>query len=111
MIKDIAIRSVHANVVTIYDVDGDNPSAYDADGNEVVLDTAAVSAKVAELQAAEPWEKLRRQRNRTLTETDWTQVADVPVGIKTTYQSYRQALRDLPANTSDPANPVWPTKP
>jgi len=25
--------------------------------------------------------------------------------------AYRQALRDLPANTADPANPVWPTKP
>ncbi|NBP87864.1 MAG: hypothetical protein EBU59_05025, partial [Planctomycetia bacterium] len=26
-------------------------------------------------------------------------------------RDYRQALRDLPANTVDPANPVWPTKP
>jgi hypothetical protein len=26
-------------------------------------------------------------------------------------QAYRQALRDLPANTVDPANPVFPTKP
>ena len=26
-------------------------------------------------------------------------------------RTYRQALRDLPANTSDPANPTWPTKP
>ena len=58
-----------------------------------------------------PWEELRNNRSRLLAETDWTQGADVPVGIKTTYQSYRQALRDLPANTSDPANPVWPTKP
>jgi hypothetical protein len=24
---------------------------------------------------------------------------------------YRQALRDLPANTTDPENPVWPTAP
>ena len=22
--------------------------------------------------------------------------------------TYRQELRDLPANTTDPANPVWP---
>ena len=31
--------------------------------------------------------------------------------IKTPWATYRQALRDLPANTSDPANPTWPTKP
>ena len=109
MIKDIAIRSVHANVVTIYDVDGDNPRAYDADGNEVVLDTAAVSAKVAELQAAEPWRILRKQRNRTLTESDW--MANSDVTMSDAWRTYRQELRDLPANTSDPANPVWPTPP
>tara|TARA_R100000005_G_C4990551_1_gene197983 strand:- start:1177 stop:1509 length:333 start_codon:yes stop_codon:yes gene_type:complete len=109
MIQDTAIRSIHANVVTIYDVDGDNPRAYDAAGNEVVLNTSAVSAKVAELQAAEPWEKLRRQRNRMLSETDWMANSDVTMSDE--WRTYRQALRDLPANTSDPENPVWPTKP
>jgi hypothetical protein len=109
MIKDSAIRTVHTNIVTIYDVDSDNPRAYDADGNEVVLDTAAVSAKVAELQAAEPWRILRKQRNRTLTESDW--MANSDVTMSDAWRTYRQALRDLPANTSDPANPVWPAKP
>jgi len=109
MIKDSAIRSVHANVVTIYDIDGDNPRAYDVDGNEVVLNTSAVSTKVAELQAAEPWEKLRKQRNMTLSETDW--MANSDVTMSDAWRTYRQALRDLPANTTDPANPVWPTPP
>jgi len=27
------------------------------------------------------------------------------------WMDYRQALRDLPANTTDPANPDWPVKP
>ena len=27
------------------------------------------------------------------------------------WMDYRQALRDLPANTVDPANPIWPVKP
>ena len=30
---------------------------------------------------------------------------------KTAWSDYRQTLRDLPANTADPANPTWPTKP
>ena len=70
-----------------------------------------IQTEVDRIIADMPWEELRNNRSRLLAETDWTQGADVPVGIKTTYQSYRQALRDLPANTSDPANPVWPTKP
>ena len=30
---------------------------------------------------------------------------------KTAWTNYRKALRDLPANTSDPTNVTWPTKP
>ena len=72
----------------------------------------------AELQAA--WDayqaeggtemiKLRAKRNRLLTETDWWAASDRTMTDEQT--AYRQALRDLPANTTDPANPVWPTKP
>ena len=52
---------------------------------------------------------LRRQRNQLLTETDYLALADSTLTDE--MRSYRQALRDLPANTVDPANPVWPTKP
>jgi hypothetical protein len=57
------------------------------------------------------WATLREKRNAHLTETDWTQVPDAPSAGKTAWATYRQALRDLPANTSDPVNPTWPTKP
>jgi len=57
------------------------------------------------------WATLREERNARLTETDWTQVPDAPSAGKTAWATYRQALRDLPANTSDPVNPTWPTKP
>lgn len=60
----------------------------------------------------DPWVSLRRQRNLLLTATDWTQVDDaVPPGGKQVWATYRQALRDLPANTIDPENPVWPIPP
>ena len=54
---------------------------------------------------------LRDKRNRLLQQSDWTQGADVPDSIKTPWAAYRKKLRDLPANTTDPANPTWPTKP
>ena len=70
-----------------------------------------VTAKIAELEAGEPLRLLRRDRNYKLKTSDWTQGADVPDAIKTTWATYRQKLRDLPANTSDPSNPTWPTEP
>lgn len=54
-------------------------------------------------------EQLRAKRNRLLAETDYLALADVTLTDE--MRAYRQALRDLPANTADPANPVWPTKP
>jgi hypothetical protein len=52
---------------------------------------------------------MRVKRDRLLTETDWWASADRTMTAEQT--AYRQALRDLPANTTDPSNPVWPTKP
>lgn len=58
----------------------------------------------------EQMKELRRQRNQLLTETDYLGLPDFG-GFSAEMTAYRQALRDLPANTADPANPVWPTKP
>ena len=57
------------------------------------------------------WEKLRVERDDLLFDSDWTQVRDITLANDNDWKTYRQALRDLPANTSDPANPTWPTKP
>ena len=54
-------------------------------------------------------ESFRQERNRRLAETDYLALSDVTMSSE--MRTYRQALRDLPANTSDPANPTWPTKP
>ena len=54
-------------------------------------------------------EQLRAKRNQLLTETDYLALVDSTLTDE--MQAYRQALRDLPANTVDPANPVFPTKP
>ena len=52
---------------------------------------------------------LREKRNRLLHESDWWASSDLT--ITQAQKDYRIALRDLPANTADPANPTWPTKP
>ncbi len=59
------------------------------------------------------WGQLRRQRNSLLFMSDYTQLNDAVLtdSKKTEWINYRQQLRDLPSNTSDPANPTWPTEP
>ena len=52
---------------------------------------------------------LREERDRLLNETDWYANSDVT--MSNDMKTYRQALRDLPANTSDPTDITWPTKP
>jgi len=58
----------------------------------------------------EQMRELRRQRNQLLAETDYLGLPDLG-GFTPEMAAYRQALRDLPANTTDPANPAWPVKP
>jgi len=57
------------------------------------------------------WILFRNQRNRYIKESDWiVSVSDSPLSQEKIeeWKVYRQALRDLPANTTDPENPVWP---
>jgi len=63
------------------------------------------------------WKKsLRTQRNVLLAESDWTQMSDSPLtdSKKTEWATYRQTLRDLPAQygASDTmADVTFPTEP
>lgn len=54
--------------------------------------------------------KMLRRRKELLDHSDWTQVPDAPVD-QAAWRVYRQALRDLPANTPDPRNVTWPEAP
>jgi hypothetical protein len=56
------------------------------------------------------WERIRNWRNTELTACDWTQVAD-STADKTAWATYRQALRDLPAQNKDPKKIKFPSRP
>jgi hypothetical protein len=56
------------------------------------------------------WEFLRLHRDRLLAASDWTQLPDAPVS-KTTWATYRQALRDLPAQGGLAEDAVIPSAP
>ena len=105
MLNHEAIYRAYPNAATVNDGTG----AFDADGNQIQLDQALVDAAAIEVAAEQTLASLRRQRNQLLTETDYLALADSTLTDE--MRAYRQALRDLPANTVDPANPVFPTKP
>ena len=56
---------------------------------------------------------LRLDRDLRLSQTDYTQATDTTQTVtnKAAWATYRQELRDLPANTPDPENVVWPNSP
>jgi hypothetical protein len=55
-------------------------------------------------------DQIRNWRNFELNNTDWTQLEDSTVN-KSVWATYRQALRDLPAQNEDPQKLVFPTRP
>lgn len=61
------------------------------------------------------WDALRSKRNILLDKSDAYVLPDRWYSYtseqQTSWSAYRQALRDLPTNTSDPFNVIWPLKP
>jgi hypothetical protein len=69
------------------------------------MDQDAKTAKDTEQAKA-----IRSQRTDKLKGSDWTQVADAPVD-KAAWAAYRQALRDITAQSGFPWDTQWPTQP
>ena len=93
-------------------IDADNTLHIDGvDQSALQAAYAAYDETAAQREVA--FDALRRVRDNMLVDTDWVVVKAQEAGeaVPAAWANYRQALRDLPANTSDPANPAWPTKP
>jgi hypothetical protein len=54
--------------------------------------------------------KVRAERNRKLSETDWTQLSD-STADKEAWANYRRALRDVPTQEGFPRQVDWPSYP
>ena len=91
---------------------GINEFCVDIEKDEVIRPvlTDGQKATLANLKETQnDWVNLRNRRNLRLRNTDEWALSDRT--MSTAQKEYRQALRDLPANTSDPTNITWPTKP
>ena len=82
---------------------------YVADCDQDVLDAAVAARNPVSDKRDRDFADLRSKRYGLLKATDWWGVSDRI--MSDAEKNYRQALRDLPANTSDPSDPTWPDKP
>ena len=82
----------------------------DMDGEDITIQThfsGDDTTKDARL-LADKWTAVRRDRDNRLSQTDYLALSDSTLADNMT--TYRQALRDVPAQT-DVDNITWPTKP
>lgn len=56
---------------------------------------------------------IRAERNMKIAACDWTVLSDAPLTTteKTNWEAYRQALRDVTAQTTFPQSVEWPVAP
>ncbi len=84
------------------------------------IEDEKIAAELATEAARDYWEELRSLRDQRLYDSDWTQIPGAPLteSQKISWQTYRQELRDLPGNITepkplvlDPNHPSWPILP
>lgn len=68
-----------------------------------------VSYTAQNMEQATAESNVRARRDSLLQETDWMALSDVTMSSEMT--TYRQALRDIPAQSGFPYSVTWPTKP
>lgn len=101
--EDIEARVTVGGVLKRYFVIGSEPEK-----------TAPIEPPpVPEPTQEEKEQAIRNERNLRLTFTDWTQLPDAPLTAeqKAAYAKYRQALRDVPAQSGFPDAIEWPEEP
>jgi hypothetical protein len=87
----------------------------DATGADIgySYDGSTFTAPARDVEAE--WAKVRATRNTLLAASDVAVLPDrwasMSADVQSAWSAYRQALRDIPATFSDPADVIWPTKP
>lgn len=77
------------------------PDAYRLCGDIVYRDWAVRDSLAAVITHAK----------KLLGETDWSQGKDIKDSTSEKWQSYREALRDIINNTTNPSAVIWPEQP
>ena len=93
------------NCEEVLDIDGKSQSPKVYVKSHFKGDDTAKDARIL----ADKWTAVRRDRDRRLAETDYLALSDST--LASNMKTYRQSLRDVPEDNSDPDNISWPSKP
>ncbi len=83
-------------------------------GDDLIYREEIISQSIDEAaRTTAQTQTIRTERNRRLAETDWTQLVDSALDDEAMvlWQSYRQALRDVPQQAGFPDTVTWPEEP
>ena len=115
--KDSEIVDVPAHTIAAHtDIDGNDVAEEDVATTYVqthfIGDDTAKDARIL----AEEWTRIRAERDRLLTNSDWTQANDTALASAkvTAWATYRTKLRTLPEDQKDKttyADITWPSQP
>ena len=100
------------NCEEVLDIDGKSQSPKVYVQSHFKGDDTAKDKRILDAE----WSQIRTERDRLLTESDWTQANDTPLTDANVakWKTYRTSLRDLPSDQSSKtkySDITWPTKP
>jgi len=114
IIPDELLASYDVYPYVIQDVEFDPVSQNAVEGQFVQVDDQWTLPMVAEDKPQDEVEEyVRAVRSELLILSDWTQMPDSPLddSTKTSWATYRTALRDISTQAGFPTNITWPTAP
>jgi len=100
MITNAQIQAIYKLYPQVVRTEDDN--AYDADGNQVQYDLAAVTTQAQK-------DACKAQAKALLAASDWSMMPDVQITNKAAFDNYRAILRGYVI--SPVTDPTWPTEP
>jgi hypothetical protein len=115
----------HSSINCTVDFEGLGNTPFTANPNDTQTDSAEIFnacvageyGAIAEYEPPAPPTNaqlaaiIRYTRDNLLKQSDWTQLPDVPQTLKDAWATYRQALRDITAQSGFPTNVNWPVAP
>ena len=105
LVYNIKWSNSKVNCEEVLDIDGKSQSPKVYVKSHFKGDDTAKDARIL----ADKWTAVRRDRDRRLAETDYLALSDST--LASNMKTYRQSLRDVPEDNSDPDNISWPSKP
>lgn len=111
-LKDIHGDNIPPDSVEITEEEHKNLLEQQSNGKEIVSSETGKPIAINSLPISPTWEQIRIQRNILLSESDWAIMEDAnPKPSKQAWLDYRQALRNIPQNFTNPEDVIWPQKP